>query len=346
DEAVLVLASFPDDEAALCAMAAAEGEAAKPVPAQDFESALAGGAGCLIMTEGALRPAILDPRLHWAAGQPAWSALPLLIITRSAGRLPHPIAGRHPVGVQVTLLHRPSTPEVMRLAIRQAMDARRRQYLIRDQMEKLEASHKQVLLLGREVQHRAKNSLAKVSSILRHTWRTAKSPEQFIENLERRIEATARGLDLMTETDWKGAKLAHLFAVEARAVFGKSFGDRFACDGEDIALNAEAALALHLVAHELTTNAVKYGAFSTRAGRVTVRWRRTGEGENEKLEFVWEETGGPAVARPRARGFGSQVVEQALAMQLGGYVQMNFRPEGLRCRMIMPLAEILSDATP
>ncbi len=346
-EAVLILAPLLEDEAALGEVVAGEGERGLPVRETSLETVLEAGAGCLILTEDMLTPDLLRTLSGWAAAQPAWSALPVLVLTRNTAMLPYPLPGffpaGHPPGMQVTLLHRPAAPEVMAMAVRNAMDSRRRQYQIRDQMEALEASHKQVVLLGREVQHRAKNSLTKISAILRQTWRSAKSPEQFIESLERRIGATARGLDLMSETHWRGAGLADLFGTEARAVFGEHYGSRLDCKGEDVALNAEAALALHLAAHELTTNALKYGAFSNQQGRVRVFWRRIKEGGEEQLDLLWEEQGGPAVSTPGEKGFGSRFVEQALALQVGGHVQMSYKPDGLHCRMVMPLANISRD---
>lgn len=344
DESVLILAPLPDDETVLREMVEAEGEAARPARVQSFEDFIAAGAACLLMTEDALVPPVIAPLLSWAAEQPGWSAFPVLILTRNAGQLPYPLAGLlppgHPRGVQVTLLPRPSAPEVVRNAIRNAMASRRRQYLIRDQVQELDDSRERLALLGREVQHRAKNSLTKVSVIARQTWRNAKNPEQFIESLERRIGATARGLDLMTETEWQGAKLADLFKIEVRAVLGEGYEDRFTVDGEEVALNYDAALALHLAAHELTTNALKYGAYSVDGGSVALRWRRTEEDGEEKIDLVWQERGGPSVKKPAQKGFGSKIVEQALALQIGGYVQTSYKPEGLQCRMVLPYANL------
>ncbi|WP_375204882.1 sensor histidine kinase [Hyphococcus sp.] len=344
DESVLILAPLPDDETALREMVEAEGEAVRPARVQSFEDFIAAGAGCLLMTEDALVSPVIDPLLRWTESQPEWSALPVLILTRDTGRAPHLLAdclapGRHG-GLQLTLLQRPSAPDVLRNAIRNAMASRRRQYLIRDQVQELDDSRERLALLGREVQHRAKNSLTKVSVIARQTWRNSKNPEQFIESLERRIGATARGLDLMTETEWQGAKLADLFKVEVRAVLGENYEDRFTVDGEELALNYEAALALHLAAHELTTNALKYGAFSVDGGSVALRWRRTEEEGEEKIDLVWQERDGPSVKKPAQKGFGSKIVEQALALQIGGYVQTSYKPEGLQCRMVLPYTNL------
>ncbi|WP_425410640.1 sensor histidine kinase [Hyphococcus sp.] len=348
DESVLIFTPLPEDETALSRLVAVEGEQPKPVNEDTLKAALGDGAGCLIMTEETLGPETVDMLLRWAKGQPAWSALPVLILTRDTGKAPSPLRGAFSSAaaqtVQVMLLHRPSTPEVLRGSLRNAMASRRRQYLIRDQMKELESGRKQIELLGREVQHRAKNNLARVSAIIRQTWRSAKDSAQFIESVESRIAAAARGLDLMTEGDWEGAALADLFIVEARAIFGKQVEDRLRWSGETIRLNYDAALALHLVAHELATNALKYGAFSNREGFVNLRWRRLAEeSQAETIELVWEEQAGPDVTQPEISGFGSQIIEQSIKAQLRGEISVQYAPGGLTCRMVLPLAAISRD---
>jgi two-component sensor histidine kinase len=97
-------------------------------------------------------------------------------------------------------------------------------------------------------------------------------------------------------------------------------------------------LALAMGVHELATNAVKYGALSGEAGRVTVRWQVDGSEDPARLNLAWQEQGGPTVGRPEHRGFGSRLLERGLAEELGGTVHMSFEPEGLRCTIIAPLS--------
>jgi two-component sensor histidine kinase len=109
-------------------------------------------------------------------------------------------------------------------------------------------------------------------------------------------------------------------------------------DGDnDVALNPKAAVALGLGIHELATNAVKYGALSSPAGRVTVRSRVQATQDGARLKLDWIESGGPEVVAPARRGFGGRLLEEGLAGELSGKVTLDYRPEGLACRMDLPL---------
>ena len=110
-------------------------------------------------------------------------------------------------------------------------------------------------------------------------------------------------------------------------------------------LKAEAAQAMAMVLHELTTNAAKYGAFSDRNGRVSLRWRWLRNGSNGRLAIDWQESGGPLVLPPSQRGYGTGVIGEIIPFELGGTVELNFPAEGVRCRMQIP-AEWVGRATP
>jgi two-component sensor histidine kinase len=105
----------------------------------------------------------------------------------------------------------------------------------------------------------------------------------------------------------------------------------------DIRLNPKAAVALGMAVHELATNAVKYGALSRATGRVAVRTCVTGSDSDPTLVVEWTESGGPPVSPPKRRGFGGRVLQQGLAGELDGEVQIDYRPEGLSCRMKLPM---------
>jgi two-component sensor histidine kinase len=94
------------------------------------------------------------------------------------------------------------------------------------------------------------------------------------------------------------------------------------------------ALAIAMALHELFTNAVKYGALSAECGQVDVSWDVSA---GEMLSIVWQERGGPTVVPPRHKGFGSMMLERTLALDLLGAVTVEYRPEGLICRIEAPL---------
>jgi two-component sensor histidine kinase len=110
--------------------------------------------------------------------------------------------------------------------------------------------------------------------------------------------------------------------------------ERFAAAGPHVRLVPNAAVTLNMAFHELATNATKYGALSTPHGRVDIAWRA----EGEAVALDWRETGGPAVAPPRRRGFGTRLIERGLAHELGSEARLSFLTEGLHCHMRLPFS--------
>jgi two-component sensor histidine kinase len=111
-------------------------------------------------------------------------------------------------------------------------------------------------------------------------------------------------------------------------------------EGPTVLLKPEAAQSLGLAIHELATNAAKYGGLSVPAGRVAISWRRHSSAEGDGIEVVWSEAGGPSVKRPGPRGFGSLVIERNLARSLEADIKLEFLPDGARCRMVIPAANL------
>jgi len=108
-------------------------------------------------------------------------------------------------------------------------------------------------------------------------------------------------------------------------------------DGPDVTLTVEAAQALAMVIHELTTNAAKYGAISVKSGCVAVRWSLKANAHEERpLCIEWEEIGGPRVVPPTRSGLGTSLICQSISYELGGYVDHVFRSEGVRCKLEIP----------
>ena len=203
-----------------------------------------------------------------------------------------------------------------------------------------EAEERQALLM-REVDHRAKNALAVVQAALRLTPR--EDARAFAEAVEARVGALARAQVLLAEANWRGADLRSL-AEGAMAAFLPSAAlvadsPRAQLEGRPVRLAATAAQPLSLVLHELSTNAVKYGALSARGGAVVLSWwKDPGAG---LLRLRWEERGGPPVAAPpERRGFGSRVIEATVRNQLGGQVVQHWVPTGLVCDLALPLDRV------
>ncbi|GEO37957.1 signal transduction histidine kinase [Skermanella aerolata] len=186
-------------------------------------------------------------------------------------------------------------------------------------------------LLMAELDHRVKNALASIQALVQQTRVGAGSIDDFATGLERRIRAMSHAHDLMSETRWKGASVRAL-VEEEMAPFRSERNCNLRISGDDVMLSPKAALPFTLVMHELTTNAAKYGALSTPAGAIDIRWGL----KDGALVLNWMERGGPAVAPPTRRGFGSAVIERSLRHEVKGTCSLTFGREGVDCVFMIP----------
>ena len=183
-------------------------------------------------------------------------------------------------------------------------------------------------LLAREVDHRAKNALALAQSIVRLT--RADEVKAYVNAVEGRINALARVHTILSLSSWQGAELSKLIEEELAPY---SVGGQIGLTGPEVQLVPATAQTLALALHELFTNSAKYGALSTRSGRLAIDWQVA----DETLSLNWEESGGPLVRPPQSRGFGTRSLLASVESQLGGRAQFDWRPEGLICRLGVPL---------
>jgi PAS domain S-box-containing protein len=202
----------------------------------------------------------------------------------------------------------------------------------RDITERKRFERHQQLLVG-ELNHRVKNTLAIVQSLAHQTFRKNVAPGQAIRRFEGLLQALAAAHNLLTRKNWDAAPLREVIA-EALQPFCSS--ERCNAEGPTVMLPPATAVALSLATHELATNAAKYGALSTDAGRVSVVWSLTDGG----LDLVWRERGGPAVTPVSSIGFGTKLIKRTLTAELGGTVDLNFDPEGLICTVHASLPEL------
>jgi PAS domain S-box-containing protein len=204
-----------------------------------------------------------------------------------------------------------------------------------DLTERKEAEKRQQVMVD-ELNHRVKNTLATVMALSTQTFRTAPSPAAFCEAFEGRLLALSQTHNLLNRSFWTGAGLRDILTQELAPYTGVD-GRSFTLDGDDLRLGPVTAVTLGMVFHELATNAVKYGALSVAGGKVLVAWRTSRPG---RLHVEWREMGGPPVSPPRRRGFGSRLIEQALASDLDGDARLYFPSEGVRCCMDIQLDQI------
>ena len=197
-----------------------------------------------------------------------------------------------------------------------------------DVTERKEAEARQNLL-AREVDHRARNALAVVQSVIRLT--RANSVPDYIAAIEGRIKALARAHALLSDTHWRGADLGALVAEEL-APFLVGGVEKVQMSGISVALLPHMAQGLALALHELGTNAAKHGALSSIVGKVALSWQL----QSDYLTLQWIESGGPRVAPPTARRFGLKVIAASVENQLGGKVTFDWLPQGVQCTLSIP----------
>jgi PAS domain S-box-containing protein len=197
-----------------------------------------------------------------------------------------------------------------------------------------------------ELNHRVKNTLSTVQSIVRQALRKDSDPKTIREAIESRLFALARSHDLLSRENWKGAGLHDLVeaALEPFGVANGGRSKRFVITGKNIRLPANEALALGIAFHELATNAVKYGAFSNAAGSIALTWTIEPTPEGDHLILCWQEKDGPPVTLPTRKGFGSRVLERGLPHELGGSVQLDYHRQRAQSRTVSAETDSLSPA--
>nr|WP_294509491.1 chemotaxis protein CheB [uncultured Rhodopila sp.] len=204
----------------------------------------------------------------------------------------------------------------------------------RDISARRAAEQKAELLLS-ELDHRVKNILAIVSAIVTQTLRTSPSPEAFAEEIQGRIGAIAKAHSLLTQSG-RGELLLKALMLTELAPYDRGTGN-VSIGGSNVSLTPKAGLAMAMAIHELASNAAKYGSLSNGSGRLSVSWAVEQRPDGPVLALTWSETGGPVVAVPTHRGFGSTLIERGLAHELDAEVTQAFLPEGLRCTIAIPM---------
>jgi PAS domain S-box-containing protein len=196
-------------------------------------------------------------------------------------------------------------------------------------------------LTTRELSHRTKNILAVVQAMVRQIGKQTENFEDFEQRLSGCITALAYCHDLLFASDWQGADLMSLVALQMTP-FGGLDGRKFVATGPALTLGPQATQLIGLALHELATNAAKHGALTTPAGTVAIAWHAEQPGADIRL--TWQERNGPPVAPPTRRGFGHTVLER-MAQSLDAKVSLEFLPGGLRWSLLIGAAHIMRATT-
>jgi two-component sensor histidine kinase len=182
---------------------------------------------------------------------------------------------------------------------------------------------RQTQLLNQELAHRLQNTMATVSAFVDQTFRSGKAREEMRTTLLERITALGRAHSILADSSWSGASIRTV--VERALRPHVTHPEQVSVNGPELRLSAEHALSLALGIHELATNALKYGALSVEGGHVSVCWEAT-----DQFRLSWIERNGPTVTPPERRGFGSRLLEEVLAGEFRGTVEITHAPKGLR----------------
>lgn len=196
-------------------------------------------------------------------------------------------------------------------------------------------------LLNHELSHRMKNLFSMVQAIVTQTLRGATDIETSREVLVKRLIALGKAHDILLGG---AAERAPLAAVVREGIgVLEAASERVEITGPEVEISGKAALSLALMLHEMTTNAVKYGALSLPSGRVTLSWSVYPAEKGQMLRLSWRERGGPWVAPPSRKGFGTRLIERGLTGQIGGTLSMEYPPEGVTCTVEAPLQDFQAE---
>ncbi len=286
------------------------------------------GAAFVVVTEEAIAESDLSRLSSWVKDQPSWSDMPIVLLT-GHGESPDRVARAsryQDVLGNVTYLERPFHPTTLISVARSAIRSRRRQYEAR-------ASFERYILLARELQHRTKNLLTVIQSLASATLPAGPARDDYFA----RLHALAKAQDLLLEGDGRGASMGHL--VEQAL---ETFGAHVSINGPQVFLGATMAQGFALVLHELATNAAKHGALTSPQGTIAVSWSLE-EGPPSTLNFRWRERGGPPASPPKRKGFGTKLLEIAVASG-DAPPRFNYSAEGFDYEVRTPIDSV--DAIP
>ena len=279
--------------------------------------------GVLVMTQEALYADVIDVLSDHLRRQPPWAELPILLLVDPVGNTMAAL-GRFQEALprtKVLVLQRPVRMSELETAVDALRRSRRRQYRVAEYVERQE-------VLRRELNHRVKNILATVQAVYGLTVRKAEDLNAFDGVFQPRLAAMARVHEVLFAGSYGEIDLDEVI----RAVLAPYAGDeRVALAGPSMKVSSEVAQNLALVLHELATNAAKYGALTSEAGRVALSWTW-----DEALTITWQEAGGPPVTAPDRRGYGVTFIEATMT-SLGGEAVFDYAREGLRVAARMPL---------
>jgi PAS domain S-box-containing protein len=203
---------------------------------------------------------------------------------------------------------------------------------------KVQEEHLRIVL--RELAHRSKNLLAVIQGIARQTAESASSTQQFVSRFNGRIFSLSRAHDVLTDADWRGARIFDLVRSQI-ALYAENRLPAVTLEGENGFLRPNAAQYIGLALHELTTNALKYGALSRDDGRIVVRFDKN-DVSPSIYSFSWRETSSAEIREARGRSFGLVMLTEVVPTSVSGSAELRFAPEGLQYELDIPKGQLVA----
>jgi PAS domain S-box-containing protein len=286
-----------------------------------FASVRDDGSACAAAMRSGERVAVEDVReSEIFDGQPSKDVL-IEAGVRAVTSTPLTASTGNLLGMISTHFATPHCPGERELHLTDLLARQTADYLERRRADEIEAT------LVREVQHRSNNLLAIIQTIAARSFSGNLTLAEAKETFERRLHALARANSELIKSNWSGVNLSELVRLELQPYAGRT-----TVDGFDIILNPQHAQNFSLTLHELATNSAKYGALSNGSGRVGISWTITRQSNNNKLEFKWQESGGPPVIVPTRQGFGTALLKGTFPD-----ARIDYAVEGLSCEIDIPL---------
>lgn len=304
--------------------------------AERLHAALCDPPGVLVVTHEALSEPIIGGVEAHLRKQPDWSELPIVVLLDRAARSRkvHSVLDARWPRSRLVFYYRPVATLELLSGLQSLLLARLRQRDVRDHLER-EAE------LRRELNHRVKNILASVMSILHLTRRSSQSADQMARDLEGRLTALAEVHSAVFRAGGETVQLSDIVATTFAPYATNNGADRMSADGPPLTISRDAGTALALCIHELVTNALKYGALSAPGGRISLRWRVAGR-KTPQFKLDWLETGGPPVRPPSRMGYGTRYLRAALKGLLGSEPAIEYSVTGVHLGVSGPLSRLVA----
>ncbi len=330
---VLVLAPYRRDGEYVASLLTEHGIEVSHANGAELHDRLREAAGVLIATHEALAPEIVSEVAAYLADQPAWSEMPVVVLLdRSSpnARVRSDLAERWP-RARLLFYQRPVSAVELLSGIQSALLVRLRQREVGDHIER-------EIELRRELNHRVKNILASVASIFQMTRRGATTIDDLSTDFVGRLQALSNVHSAVFQAENDAVSIRDITALTFAPYKVKGI-DRVYATGPEFLLARDAATTLALCLHELTTNAIKYGALSSPEGKVMFEW----DLHAKRVSMTWRETKGPVVIPPERSGYGTKYLRSALTALFGEPPAISFLPDGLHCTVSGDAKRILGN---